>query len=44
MGQKVKEVILTGKTISTGELVNGIYFITIEGYNGERGVYKMIKE
>jgi hypothetical protein len=43
-GQNVKEVIFNGKTISTGDLASGIYFVTIEGYNGEKGVYKMIKE
>ena len=43
-GQKVKEVIIDGKTISTKELTSGIYFITIESITGDKVVYKMIKK
>jgi hypothetical protein len=43
-GQNVKNIIFNGTSISTGELASGIYFVTIEGKNGEKGVYKMIKD
>jgi hypothetical protein len=42
-GQKAKEVIFTGKPISTGELSSGIYFVVIESITGEKVVHKMIK-
>jgi hypothetical protein len=42
-GQKVKEVTFDCKTISTGELSNGIYFVIIESITGNRTVHKMIK-
>ena len=43
-GQKVKSVIFDGKSITTGELANGIYFVEIESISGEKAVYKMIKK
>jgi hypothetical protein len=42
-GQKVKDVIFNGNSILTGELASGIYFVTIKGFSGEKGVYKMVK-
>jgi hypothetical protein len=44
IGQKVKEVIFNGKSISTSDLANGAYFVTIESFNGEKAVHKMIKK
>jgi hypothetical protein len=43
-GQKVKDIAVGGKTISTGELSSGVYFVTIETTTGEKAVYKMIKK
>ena len=43
-GQTIKNVIFDGKTISTKELANGIYFITIENITGDKTVYKMVKK
>jgi hypothetical protein len=43
-GQKVKEVRFNGKSISTGELSNGIYFVIIESVTGAKVVHKMIKK
>ena len=43
-GQKVKDVVFDGKTISTKALANGIYFITIESISGEKTVNKMVKK
>ena len=43
VGQKIKEFALQGKSIPTKELLNGVYFITLENFTGERSVYKMIK-
>ncbi|MCL2072491.1 MAG: carboxypeptidase regulatory-like domain-containing protein [Marinilabiliaceae bacterium] len=44
LGQKVKDTILVDRLIDTGVLANGIYFITIESYNGDKVVRKMIKK
>jgi len=43
-GQKVKQVVFDGKSISTKELTSGIYFITIESITGEKVVHKMIRK
>ena len=43
-GQKIKSVIFDGKTISTGALTNGIYFVEIESVAGGKTVYKMVKK
>ena len=43
-GQKVKSVIFNGKSISTGDLAAGIYFITIESITGNKVVHKMVKK
>jgi len=43
-GQKVKSVTFDGKTISTGELANGVYFVEIESITGDKVVYKMVKK
>jgi len=43
-GQKVKSVTFNGKSISTGELTNGIYFVIVESITGEKVVYKMVKK
>ena len=43
-GQKVKKVVFDGKSITTSELANGIYFVTIENFRGDMVVYKMIKK
>ncbi|MCL2247503.1 MAG: T9SS type A sorting domain-containing protein, partial [Lentimicrobiaceae bacterium] len=43
-GLKVKEVTFDGKTISTGSLSTGIYFITIESITGSKAVHKMVKK
>lgn len=43
-GQKVENVSFNGKTISTGKLAIGIYFVIIESYNGEKVVNKMVKK
>jgi hypothetical protein len=32
------------KTISTDDLASGVYFIIVEGTNGEKSVVKMVKE
>jgi hypothetical protein len=32
------------KTIGTSALGSGIYFVSFEGFNGERAVRKMIKK
>jgi len=44
IGQSLKHVVFNGKTISTETLVEGIYFVVIEGYNGDKVVYKMVKK
>jgi hypothetical protein len=47
IGQKVKELELTGverATISTDDLLSGVYLIIFQGNNGERVIKKMIKE
>jgi hypothetical protein len=41
-GQTVKDVIFNGKSIVTSELASGIYFVTVEGFDGEKAVYKMV--
>jgi len=43
-GQKVKDVVYEGKTISTGKLTGGVYFVIIESVSGDKTVYKMIKQ
>ena len=43
-GQKIKSVIFDGKAISTEELPQGVYFVTIEDLNGDKLIYKMIKK
>jgi hypothetical protein len=43
-GQKVKEVSFDCKTISTGELSSGIYFVIIESITGDKTVHKMVKK
>ena len=43
-GQKVKSVTFNGKTISTGELASGVYFVIIESVAGEKVVHKMVKK
>ena len=43
-GQSVKGVSLNGKSISTGELSNGVYFVIIESVSGEKAVHKMVKK
>ena len=43
-GQKVKEVTFNGKSITTKELTDGVYFVTIESVTGDKAVYKMVKK
>jgi len=43
-GQSVKGTSFRGKSISTGELANGVYFVTIETITGEKSVHKMVKK
>ena len=43
-GQKIKSVVFDGKTISTGEITSGVYFVTVESITGEKIVHKMIKK
>jgi hypothetical protein len=43
IGQLLKHEV-SNKTISTCELSSGIYFVVIEGYNGDKLIYKMIKK
>ena len=44
VGQDVKPVVFNGKSIATENLSSGIYFIILEGYNGEKVVNKVIKK
>jgi hypothetical protein len=43
-GQRVKEVEFTGKSIITGNLASGVYFVEIENIGGNKTAYKMIKK
>jgi len=43
-GQKVRDIAFEGKSIVTSDLSNGIYFIVVEDFNGNRAVHKMIKK
>jgi len=43
-GQKLKEVIFDGKSISTREIANGVYFVVIESITGEKATYKVVKK
>ena len=43
-GQNVTNVIFNGKSISTEKLAIGVYFVIIEGINGEKSVNKMVKK
>ena len=43
-GQTVKDIMYDGKTISTDDLVSGIYFITIVGKTGDKIVHKLVKK
>jgi hypothetical protein len=43
LGQTIKNVTFNGKSITTEALSSGIYFVTLESFNGESIVYKMIK-
>jgi len=44
LGQNTKHILFDGKTITTGNLSSGVYFITIETSNGNRLIQKMIKQ
>ena len=43
LGQQKKNVIFNGKSILVEELSNGIYFITIESFAGEKLIRKVVK-
>jgi hypothetical protein len=43
-GQKVKEVEFNGKSIKTGSLVSGVYFVVIESITRDKTVYKIFKK
>jgi len=43
VGQTIQNAIFNGKSIITEALSSGIYFVTVEGFNGGNVVYKMIK-
>jgi len=43
MGQIVKDIKYDGKPINTANLNCGVYFVVIEGFNGEKIVNKMVK-
>lgn len=43
LGQKVKDVAVTGNTINTERLPAGIYIMVVEGFGGEKEARKMIK-
>ena len=43
-GQKVKDIVFDGKSISTGKLAGGVYFVVVEGVSGGKVVYKMVKK
>ena len=43
-GQKVRDVLFDGKSINTSDLSNGVYFITVESFDGKQAVHKMIKK
>ena len=43
-GQLVNNVDFQGNKVSTDNIVNGIYFVIIEGINGEKVVHKMVKK
>jgi hypothetical protein len=43
-GRNVETVVFNGKSIITDNLSSGIYFIILEGHNGEKTVNKMIKK
>ena len=43
-GQTVKGISLSGKSIFTGELSSGVYFVVIENITGEKSVHKMVKK
>ena len=42
-GQKIKNVVLNKNLINTSNLNNGVYFVVIETFSGEKSVYKMVK-
>jgi len=42
MGQIVKQASFNGKSIVTRNLSNGIYFITVERFTGEKTVHRMV--
>jgi hypothetical protein len=42
IGEIVKKEIFNGKSIVTKNLSNGVYFITIERFTGEKTVYRMV--
>ena len=44
LGQNIEHILFDGKTITTGNLSSGVYFIAIETSNGNRLVQKMIKQ
>jgi len=44
LGHQVKNVIYNGKTITAGELSNGIYFVTLESFMGEKLIQKVVKK
>jgi len=43
-GQSIKNINFDGKTIKTGKLNSGIYFITVESITGDKVVKKMVKK
>jgi len=44
IGQNINNINFDGKTIKTGKLNAGIYFVTIESHSGDKVVYKMVKK
>jgi hypothetical protein len=44
LGQTVKHVIFNGKSITTGELSSGLYFVAVETLAGEKMIQKMVKK
>jgi len=44
IGQQIKNVIFNGKSILVSELSNGIYFVTLESFTGEKLIQKVVKK
>ena len=42
-GKKLQNTVFKGKSILTENLGNGFYFVTVEGFDGEKVVFKVVK-